>query len=148
MGKKKDDPERSSEAEREGFEPPVQLPVHRISSAARSTTPASLQYWIVSYGRCFSLTGCKYKAYFFIYIIFTHFFAKKIQKPPFYPRYNLFLGLNFGISCAEKYFQGVKQRIPWRDNHFSGANNRFFDENLYLCMEELSPRRTEKIRNQ
>ena len=27
-------------AEREGFEPPVQLPVHRISSAARSTTPA------------------------------------------------------------------------------------------------------------
>ena len=31
-------------AEREGFEPPVQLPVHRISSAARSTTPASLQY--------------------------------------------------------------------------------------------------------
>ena len=31
-------------AEREGFEPPVQLPVHRISSAARSTTPASLQW--------------------------------------------------------------------------------------------------------
>ena len=31
-------------AESEGFEPPVQLPVHRISSAARSTTPASLQY--------------------------------------------------------------------------------------------------------
>ena len=30
-------------AEREGFEPPEQLPVHRISSAARSTTPASLQ---------------------------------------------------------------------------------------------------------
>ena len=30
-------------AERRGFEPPVQLPVHRISSAARSTTPASLQ---------------------------------------------------------------------------------------------------------
>lgn len=28
-------------AESEGFEPPVQLPVHRISSAARSTTPAS-----------------------------------------------------------------------------------------------------------
>ena len=31
-------------AEREGFEPPVQLPVHRISSAARSTTPASLRF--------------------------------------------------------------------------------------------------------
>ena len=30
-------------AESEGFEPPVQLPVHRISSAARSTTPASLR---------------------------------------------------------------------------------------------------------
>ena len=29
-------------AEREGFEPPVQLPVHRISSAAQSTTLASL----------------------------------------------------------------------------------------------------------
>ena len=31
-------------AEREGFEPPVQLPVHRISSAARSTTPAPLLF--------------------------------------------------------------------------------------------------------
>ena len=30
-------------AEREGFEPPVQLPVHRISSAAHSTTLASFQ---------------------------------------------------------------------------------------------------------
>lgn len=28
-------------AESEGFEPPVQLPVHRISSAAHSTTPAA-----------------------------------------------------------------------------------------------------------
>ena len=33
-------PTTRSFAEREGFEPPVQLPVHRISSAARSTTPA------------------------------------------------------------------------------------------------------------
>ena len=31
------------EAERQGFEPWEQLPVHRISSAARSTTPASFQ---------------------------------------------------------------------------------------------------------
>ena len=30
-------------AEREGFEPPEQLPVHRISSAARSTTLAPFQ---------------------------------------------------------------------------------------------------------
>ena len=30
-------------AEKQGFEPWEQLPVHRISSAARSTTPASLQ---------------------------------------------------------------------------------------------------------
>ena len=30
-------------AESEGFEPPVQLPVHRISSATRSTTPAAFQ---------------------------------------------------------------------------------------------------------
>lgn len=28
-------------AEREGFDPPVQLPVRRISSAVRSSTPAS-----------------------------------------------------------------------------------------------------------
>ena len=40
-------------AEREGFEPPVQLPVHRISSAARSTTPAS-----------FLDSACKYRNYF------------------------------------------------------------------------------------
>ena len=40
-------------AEREGFEPPVQLPVHRISSAARSTTPAS-----------FPDSACKYRNYF------------------------------------------------------------------------------------
>ena len=31
------------EAERQGFEPWEQLPVHRISSAARSTTPASFR---------------------------------------------------------------------------------------------------------
>ena len=30
-------------AERQGFEPWEQLPVHRISSAARSTTPASFR---------------------------------------------------------------------------------------------------------
>lgn len=38
-----------SSAEREGFEPPEQLPVHRISSAARSTTPASLLKRLQSY---------------------------------------------------------------------------------------------------
>mgnify|MGYP006912476480 CR=1 FL=1 len=55
-------------AEREGFEPPVQLPVHRISSAARSTTPASL---LVLRG-CFSafpspklsFWDCKYRHIF------------------------------------------------------------------------------------
>ena len=31
------------EAERQGFEPWEQLPVHRISSAARATTPASFR---------------------------------------------------------------------------------------------------------
>ena len=48
-------------AEREGFEPPVQLPVHRISSAARSTTPASFQ------GRLpliEALTDCKNSNFF------------------------------------------------------------------------------------
>lgn len=44
---------RRALAEREGFEPPVQLPVHRISSAARSTTPASLQY--IPHGKTFRL---------------------------------------------------------------------------------------------
>ena len=33
-------------AERQGFEPWEQLPVHRISSAARSTTPASF-LWVL-----------------------------------------------------------------------------------------------------
>ena len=31
-------------AEKEGFEPPEQLPVHRISSAGRSTTPAFFRF--------------------------------------------------------------------------------------------------------
>ena len=43
-------------AERQGFEPWEQLPVHRISSAARSTTPASFlippqRYDKISYNR-------------------------------------------------------------------------------------------------
>ena len=33
-------------AERQGFEPWEQLPVHRISSAARSTTPASFPMFV------------------------------------------------------------------------------------------------------
>ena len=37
--------ERVVQAESEGFEPPVQLPVHRISSAARSTTPAAFHFY-------------------------------------------------------------------------------------------------------
>ena len=44
-------PTTRSFAEREGFEPPVQLPVHRISSAARSTTPASFQWSIIFEGQ-------------------------------------------------------------------------------------------------
>lgn len=38
-------------AESEGFEPPVQLPVHRISSAAHSTTLAAFQsdYKVTNY---------------------------------------------------------------------------------------------------
>ena len=49
-------------AEREGFEPPVQLPVHRISSAARSTTPASLQMSPVTEN--LSVGDCKYRHIF------------------------------------------------------------------------------------
>lgn len=36
-------------AESEGFEPPVQLPVHLISSQARSTTPAAFLIRIQNY---------------------------------------------------------------------------------------------------
>ena len=49
-------------AEREGFEPPVQLPVHRISSAARSTTPASLQMFPATEN--LSVWDCKYRHIF------------------------------------------------------------------------------------
>ena len=44
-------------AESEGFEPPDQLPGHRISSAARSTTPAT---FLLSRGepQYMSLTPC------------------------------------------------------------------------------------------
>ena len=48
-------------AEREGFEPPVQLPVHRISSAARSTTPASF----LESTQKPSFWDCKYRHYFY-----------------------------------------------------------------------------------
>ena len=54
-------------AEREGFEPPEQLPVHRISSAARSTTPAS-----------FHLRG-KITFFFVItQILFSYFLSKAL----------------------------------------------------------------------
>ena len=51
-------------AERQGFEPWEQLPVHRISSAARSTTPASFlnppqRYDKISYNR--HLSGENYQ---------------------------------------------------------------------------------------
>ena len=52
-----------SSAEREGFEPPVQLPVHRISSAARSTTPASL---LEDRSPKPSFWDCKYRHIFYI----------------------------------------------------------------------------------
>ena len=50
-------------AEKEGFEPPVQLPVHRISSAARSTTPASL---LEDRSPKPSFWDCKYRHIFYI----------------------------------------------------------------------------------
>ena len=56
-------------AEREGFEPPVQLPVHRISSAARSTTPAPLLVLP------FLISECKYIDNFLIQTNLTHFFS-------------------------------------------------------------------------
>ena len=45
-------------AERQGFEPWEQLPVHRISSAARSTTPAS---FLVRWAKLqlFFLSACR-----------------------------------------------------------------------------------------
>ena len=58
-------------AEREGFEPPVQLPVHRISSAARSTTPAPLLVLP------FTISECKYRDIFLIRANLIDFFLCK-----------------------------------------------------------------------
>ena len=87
-------------AEREGFEPPVQLPVHRISSAARSTTPASLLFGFpfrcqVGDNRPRPLgspvgpvfprnrsNGCFGTANIDIIFIFPHFPAEKIASGP------------------------------------------------------------------
>ena len=57
---------RSFLAESEGFEPPEQLPVHRISSAARSTTPATF------------LTFLKSGAKVVNYRYHCHFASKKV----------------------------------------------------------------------
>ena len=54
--------ERDSLAEREGFEPPVQLPVRRISSAVRSSTPASFLI-----GRCKGTSKRAKKKIFFCF---------------------------------------------------------------------------------
>ena len=51
-------------AERQGFEPWEQLPVHRISSAARSTTPAS-----------FLVFGCKSNGFWDKLYLFCRFFS-------------------------------------------------------------------------
>ena len=54
-------------AEREGFEPPEQLPVHRISSAARSTTPASfLHEFFANLGHVFKIHKEKTQKIFFV----------------------------------------------------------------------------------
>ena len=44
-------------AEREGFEPSVQLPVHTLSRRAPSTARTSLQ--VVYFCKTFYLSGCK-----------------------------------------------------------------------------------------
>ncbi len=61
-------------AEREGFEPPVQLPVHRISSAARSTTPASLPNVPGNFRFGTANIG--------IFFVFRYFRAKKFHPTP------------------------------------------------------------------
>ena len=55
-------------AEREGFEPPEQLPVHRISSAARSTTPASFLKRVQSY-KFFEISLQKSRLIFLIALV-------------------------------------------------------------------------------
>lgn len=45
-------------AERQGFEPWEQLPVHRISSAARSTTPAPFLFLRCKYTNFFEMLFC------------------------------------------------------------------------------------------
>ena len=60
-------------AEREGFEPPEQLPVHRISSAARSTTPAPFQLKPCS---VVAFSACKYSNFFLSLSARTNFFCR------------------------------------------------------------------------
>ena len=53
-------------AESEGFEPPVQLPVHRISSAAHSTTLAAFLRSSFASTMRENLNRCPSKAFFSI----------------------------------------------------------------------------------
>lgn len=72
------------EAERQGFEPWEQLPVHRISSAARSTTPASfLTSLVVPW---LGQRRCKYMNFYLSLFSNIRFFqtmgAKEDSAPP------------------------------------------------------------------
>ena len=71
-------------AERQGFEPWEQLPVHRISSAARSTTPAP-------FPTPFPEKQCKDRCFsFYSKLIGIYFFAiKKKSTPHHLPRHAL-----------------------------------------------------------
>ena len=76
------------EAERQGFEPWEQLPVHRISSAARSTTPASfLTSLVVPW---LGQRRCKYMNFYLSLFSNIRFFqtmgAKEDSAPPPKPR--------------------------------------------------------------
>lgn len=60
-------------AERQGFEPWEQLPVHRISSAARSTTPASFLSYIVEERGFPLLCYAKVMSFMFFFAIRLYF---------------------------------------------------------------------------
>ena len=95
---KTDDLDKSSAlhrdlAEREGFEPPEQLPVHRISSAARSTTPAPL---LMVY-ECYTThdSGCKYTNFFPKYSTYAIFFSFTTKKSGFCLFYHIYVPIYF-----------------------------------------------------
>ena len=117
-------------AEREGFEPPVQLPVHRISSAARSTTPAPLLF---GRGRRTCARSpdpkplfwdCKYRHIFYFRTFScgkNHFWLKKrLRKPRFYRFSGIIRTFDFVEDTPARQSAGRLAFAP-ADSYLSGG---------------------------